>query len=145
MFCRAEKLKYFWWGTSDRFLEMKHFSGVKLCHGCQAILSNKVKNIFHPVLSCSVLLSVQWEEKRVVGDETRQRVLILNYSETFFHGKYQMGALPGKQCFFIQCHPPCSLTTADEIRRVFPGCSSLPALFSCSSLPPPCDIGLSCS
>lgn len=72
MFCRTEKLKYFWWEISDRFLEKQHFSGVKLCHECQAISSNKVKNIFYPVLSCSVLLSVQWEEKRAAGDETRQ-------------------------------------------------------------------------
>jgi len=105
MFCGTEKLKYFWRETSDRFLEMQNFSGVKLCHGCQAISSDKVKNVFHPVLSCSVLLSRQWEEKRATGDETRQRSLILNYSETFFHGKYQMGALPGKQGFFTLCHP----------------------------------------
>lgn len=43
----------------------------------------KVRNIFHPVLSSSVLLSVQCEEKRTAGDETRQWILILNYSETF--------------------------------------------------------------
>lgn len=38
--------------------------GIKLCHGCQAASPNTVKNIFHPALLCSVLLSVQWEEKR---------------------------------------------------------------------------------
>lgn len=110
----------------------------------QAISSNKVKNIFHPVLSCSVLSSVQWEEKRASGDEMRQRILILNYSENFFHGKYQMVALPGKQCFFVQCHLPCSLTVANKISLVVPSRSSPPALFPSSPLLLPHDVGSSC-
>lgn len=70
--------------------------GVKLCHGCQAASSSKVKNIFHPALLCSVLLSVQWEEKRTVGHEGGQQILGLNYSETFYHGTHQDRTLSEK-------------------------------------------------
>lgn len=70
--------------------------GVKLCHGCQAAAPNNVKSIFHPALLCSVLLSVQWEEKSTFGHEGRQQILILNYLETFFHDTYQDRTLSEK-------------------------------------------------
>lgn len=90
MFCRREKLKNVSGGNIRQISWNTAFQcGVKLCHGCHAASPNKLKNIFHPALLCSVLLAVQWEEKRTAGHEGRQQILILSYTETFFYGTYQ--------------------------------------------------------
>lgn len=78
----------------------------------------------------------------MAGDETRQRILIFNYSQTFSMENIKWELFLGN--FFIWCHPPCSLTAADKICHIFPRCSPLPALFLSSSFLLHLDIGMSC-
>lgn len=121
MFCETEKLKHFQLQTEDRFLEMQHFGGVKLCHKCQAISSNKLKTVFRPVPFCSIAICCSIAMKRTKWGWKCNKTTGFDFElfGNIFQGKYPMGPLPGKEHFFTWGRLLPGLTTVDEM---FLGC-----------------------
>lgn len=91
--------------------------------------------------SCPALFYCQCDGKRKGWLEMKQD------SEFWFliiHKLFPWKISSGSSSWERWCHPPCSLTAADKICHIFPGCSPLPALFLSSSFLLHLDIGLSC-